>query len=497
MPKILIAECKQEVSTFNPALSHYNDFDISTGQDVLSYHRNTKSEVAGALSVFAMRQDIELLPTFSARAITSGGALTANDFRRIASEFIENLKQAGEADGAFFAMHGAMAAEGEDDPEGYLLAEARKVLGEELPIVVSLDLHGVLTDRMLQHSNAVVPYHTYPHVDFFETGVRAGQLLLDILDGGAKPVTAKVAIPALVRGDELITETGRFGAVVREAKDLEKQPDFLIAGLFIGNPFTDVPDLQSYSVVISNGDPTKAEHEALRLAEHFWSERKHLQASLTSLDNALHYASNATGTVIFTDAADATSSGASGDSNAILKGLIEQNFTGTALVPIVDAPAVNAASAAGVGNTVEIPIGGSLDKRFQPVMIKAYVHMLSDGRFQSESHGIEWNAGPCAVLKTGGYTLVVMTRPVSLYDRSLFLAHGQDPKHYNIVVVKSPHCQPRFYAQWAERVINVDAPGSTSANLHSLGHKKCTRPIFPLDQEVTFQPHATVFQRQS
>ena len=148
-------------------------------------------------------------------------------------------------------MHGAMASEHELDPEGWLLSESRKLLGESIPVVVSLDLHGILTDKMLEHSDAIVAYHTYPHVDFFETGQRAAQLLLTIMSGNVKPVTAKVAIPALVRGDELITETGLFGESIRLAQSYETGPDGLCAGMFIGNPFTDVPSLQTYSFVVS------------------------------------------------------------------------------------------------------------------------------------------------------------------------------------------------------------------------------------------------------
>ena len=121
--------------------------------------------------------------------------------------------------------------------------------------------------------------------------------------------------------------------------------------------------------------------------------------------------------------------------------------------------------------------------------------MLSDGHFRNESHGSYWDGGRTAVLQSGNYTIVATSRPVSLYDRSLFLAHGQDPAVFAATVVKSPHCQPQFFAEGAEALINIDAPGSTSANLKSLGHKVCARPIFPLDEGVTFTPKAQHFSR--
>src|SRR5258706_4492035 len=181
MPKILIAECKQEVSTFNPVLSRYCDFNVSFGQELIDYHRTVRNEVGGALSAFESHPKVELIPTYSAKAITSAGTLAAEAFTRVAKEFLEALRKSPAVDGVYFSMHGAMGAEGEDDPEGYLLQEARRILGERVPIVVSLDLHGILTDRMLQHADAIVAYHTYPHVDFFETGARAAKLLLRIM----------------------------------------------------------------------------------------------------------------------------------------------------------------------------------------------------------------------------------------------------------------------------------------------------------------------------
>ena len=113
---------------------------------------------------------VQVVPAFGASANTSGGILTADGFTRLQNEFLGCLADAGPVDAAFFSLHGAMQAENEDDPEGRLLSEARRILGEKIPFVVSLDLHGILTDRMLEHSDAVVPYHTYPHVDFVETG---------------------------------------------------------------------------------------------------------------------------------------------------------------------------------------------------------------------------------------------------------------------------------------------------------------------------------------
>ena len=109
MPKILIAEGMQEVSSFNPVPSTYRDFDIAFGDEIFAAHRGGQPSVGGALSVFDARHDLELVPTYSFRAITSGGTLAAADFERIAGEFLESIKKAPPVDAVYFSLHGAMS----------------------------------------------------------------------------------------------------------------------------------------------------------------------------------------------------------------------------------------------------------------------------------------------------------------------------------------------------------------------------------------------------
>ncbi len=493
--RILIAEYIHEICSFNPVPTRYHDFFVNTGAAMFDYHRRSGTEVFGALQVFQQQPELELIPTFSARGITSGGTIPAADFARIADAWTAAIRAAGPVDAAYFALHGATAAEGEDDPEGRLLEIAREILGETIPFVASFDLHGVLTDRMLTHCDAITVYHTYPHVDFKETGSRAATLLLKLLAGEIRPVMAKVEIPALVRGDELITETGIFGRLLAEARQKQSEIGGLATGYFIGNPFTDVRELRTYAVMVTDNDPLAAEAAACQMARDFWRDREQMQACLLPLSTAVQQALASTRSVALVDAADATSSGASGDSVEILHELRRQGCSKPTLAPVVDVVAVEVAFAAGVGAMVTVNIGGSLDRqRFRPLEITGKVRLLSDGLFRSESFGWTWNSGRTAVIEACPFTVVVTSRPVHLFDRSLFKAHGQSPEQFEITIVKSPHCQPHMYADWCE-MIHVDAPGSTSANLHSLGHRACRRPVFPLDDVQNWNPTARFFSR--
>ncbi len=479
--KILLAAFKQETSSFNPARTPYDMFNVLFGDELLSL-RGSNTEIAGALDIFDGRGDIDTVPIYSATSV-SGGPVADADLDRLMDELLAAIRANAPADGMLMVFHGAMAGETEVDPEGHVLAEIRSILGD-VPIVTTFDLHGIITDRLVAQSDIMVPFHTYPHIDMYETGQRGARNLIALLDGDVKPTVARVALPMLVRGDELITKTGRFGQAIRWCQEIENSLGGLGSGVYIGNPFTDVPDLRSNVIVFTDNDPKRARDEAKRIARYMWDNRDHFTAPLTPIPDAIRLAEETPGLTVFSDAADATSSGASGDSNAILKGLFEYGYKGRALLPIVDPPAVEAAFNAGVGATIAIPIGGAIDNaRFSPVTCKVYVKLLTDGAYTTGT-GTPGHAGNTAVLTTNTYSIMATTRPVSIMDRRVFEARGLDPRDFDLVVCKSPNGFRVHYEEIATRIVPVDAPGSTSANLKSLPYTQCQRPMFPLDDRV-------------
>ncbi|MFP6621435.1 MAG: M81 family metallopeptidase [Pirellulaceae bacterium] len=482
MPRVLIAEMKQETGVFNPVPTRYNDFQVVRGEHLLETLRDTQTEVAGALDVFREASNIEVVPTMAAWAV-SGGCIPTTDLDRLIDEISGAIAEQSEIDAAYIVLHGAMAGETEGDPEGLLLSRAREILGD-IPIVGSLDLHAILTSRMVEMADILVPYHTYPHVDHYETGRRAAGNVLTMLAGSARPTVARVQVPMLVRGDELITATGKFGEAIEACQAIEEQNDGLAAGILIGNPFTDVPALQSNVLITTNNNQELADREAERLARFMWDHREIFRAELTSLDAAIEIANSDEGLTVFSDAADATASGASGDSNAILRGLVQQDYQGRALLLIVDKPAVQQAQAAGEGATLTLSLGGTLDpERFTPLDMEVTVQHLSDGDFLYEN-GTVGQGGGTAVLVSGNLHIVVTSETVFVVGQQVYKSQGLDPRNFDLVVVKSPNGFRPYYDAITSRIVAVDVPGSTSANLHSLPYTQCVRPIFPLDENV-------------
>ncbi|MBT3343463.1 MAG: M81 family metallopeptidase [Gemmatimonadetes bacterium] len=481
--KVLLAQFEQETSHFNPHATPMDRFDILRGDELVESLAGTHTYVAGGLDIFA-EEGIEVIPTYGASSVTSGGPVVSGDLDEMTEQLLAAVEAvADEVDGAYIAFHGAMAGIHEPDPEGRILERVRQLLGDR-PIVCSFDLHGILADRLVENADILYALHTYPHVDQRQTGQRAARGLVKLLGGGVKPVVARVKLPLLVRGDELITATGLFGQAIDRCKQFEATEKGLSAIVNIGNPFTDVPELRTNVIVTSDGDAEAARQLADELATFMWTHRERLQAPLTSIDEAIRLAGETDGLTVFSDAADATSSGASGDSNWILKGLLAAEFSKRALVPLVDAPAAAEAFRRGVGSRFTVALGGTVDlERHEPVEAEVYVQSLHDGVFTEES-GETARAGQTAVLVNGQCTIMVTEHPVSIMGRRVFESRGLQPVDFDIVVCKSPNGFRTHYEAICQRIIAVDAPGSTSANLRSLPYTNVARPIYPLDETI-------------
>ena len=527
-----IAGLKQETATFNPVPTDHPAF-VSVDGDALLGLAGTATEIGGILDELGIvgparaprdlaGRKTKLVPLFAAWSV-SGGPVTPEALAALEQSILDAASRTSAPrgpgaqvdDAALIVLHGAMAAADEPDPEGRLLARFQELVGD-IPTVATLDLHAVLTDRMLAGADLFVPVHTYPHVDHAETGRRAVRSLEALL-AGADPVTVRVRLPMLVRGDELLTDGGLFGQAIDRCIDWERSSGGLAAGVLIGNPFTDVPDLSSNVLVTADGAipgaVDAAIERAVAIATFLWDCRDRLRAELTPLTEAIELAARAPGSphpVIFSDAADATASGAPGDSNAVLDGLIRAAFPRRALLSLVDAPAVTRAMAAGIGAIIETPVGGTCDPtRHTPLPVSARVKALTDGTIRYEDRTVG-AGGPTAVLvlstdnhseapthpsEPATVTMLVTSRPVNVVGTRVYQAAGLNPADADLVVVKSPNGF-RPYFQFADTIVAVDVPGATSADLLTLPYRAVRRPIWPLDPDTDWQPGPELWRRR-
>lgn len=487
MTRIALGLFMQESHSFTGALGAWKGFESSyilRGDEILDTLEGSRSEMGAAIDV-ARARGMEVVPLQACNAI-SGGPLEAAMFETLVQELISRVRDALPVDGVFVALHGGMLAEQADDASGYILNAVRQVVGPDIPIAATLDLHANATQLMIDAANIVVGYHTFPHIDMYETGEKSMSLLCDTIDGKIKPIAAFKRIPMIVPGETGATTGGPFGAVMQQAIALESQPGILSASPFSVQPWLDVPDVGCGVIVIADGDAVLAEREADSIADAFWQRRHEFAVQLTPLDEAIRRAVEAdAGPFVLSDGADAPSSGAPGDSTAVLKALLDAHVEVESLVNIVDPAAVAVAITASVGADVTLTVGAqSSTLLYQPLTISGRVRLIADGDFRFKGpgfHGVEFHRGRTVVIQIGTIYLEIMEQPVLQWDPELYRSVGLEPRDARIVAVKSPTGFRAAYAPFAHEILLLDAPGVCSPNLLTFPWKRVRRPCFPFD----------------
>ncbi len=484
---IAIASIMQESNTFSPVKTYYRDFGRVFGPEVLERHRGKLTETGGFIHEL-LRNGRAIAPVCAAWAITAGRMVSA-DFALLAGEFADALAQA-DPEGLLLSMHGAQTAEGVDDVEGHLLARAREVLGPDKPIVVTLDLHANVTEAMTRLSTAIVGYHTYPHIDMFEVGVRAASIMLRTLDGKCKPTMRWRKLPLLVQAENSDTDRGPMHKLVARAEALEAAGKAEAVSIFAVQPWMDIAEMGGSVVVVTDGDARGADRSAASLAQRFWDTRRDFDCPLVPVEDAIRDAlATEGGPVVLSESSDSTGSGSPGDSTGVLKHLVKAPLNEPAAIFVVDPEAVAAMRAVGIGATITLRVGGKFDrKNSKPVKVTGLVRMLSDGRWTPRARGynpgIEQSMGDAGVLQVGQVQILVASRSTMTVDPALFRSHGIDPVYCKIVVVKSPLGFRAAYAPIAKKMLVVDTPGLSTANFVKMPWKRVSRPLYPLDPDI-------------
>ncbi|HEX2079264.1 MAG TPA: M81 family metallopeptidase [Longimicrobium sp.] len=505
-PRVAVAALMQESNSFAPgpcALAAFQVAGIHRGDEVLRAHEGTNTEVGGFLRVIREHGG-HVVPLLSAQAI-SGGPLARDAYRTLAGELAERLRAAQAAaplDGVLLALHGAMLAEGDDDPDGTTLARVREVVGPATPVAASLDLHAHVTERMVRAATALAGYNTYPHVDQGRTGERAARLLFRALRSERLAVAWR-RVPLVVPAENMQTTEGPLAEVYAAAHRLVEQGRALDVTISMVQPWLDVPHLGASVLAVCGGDEgAAAGAQALvdELAAQLWARRRRFDVHLVPLEEAVDRALGAPGhPVVLSHAADGPGSGSAGDSAAVLeafarRGLGDDGAAGRpCLFTVVDPAAAQHAIEVGAGAVVDARVGASIDPRWsRPVPLRARVAWAGQGRFTFKGPsytGSRVHMGNTAVLSAGRLRVVVTEHAVPTIDPELYRSVGLEPREAQAVVVKSPNMFRAAYAPLAHEVLMVDAPGASSANLRALPFRRLTRPLYPWD-DFEWSPRA-------
>ncbi len=485
--RIVIGSLQHEANTFSPRLTDLDDFQagyLYTGQHLLDQLGPRQFEIGGACEV-AAADGMTLIPTVACWAMPSGRVRRAA-YESLKQTILSGISAAGAIDGMLLVLHGAMVVEDIDDGDGDLLDAVRAAIGMSIPLVASLDLHANITARMVAAADALVGYHTVPHVDHFDTGQRAARLLRRLVRHDARPEPAFRKIPMIAPAEKHDTSRDPMKFLMDQVRQVEDEKGILAAGLYPVQPWIDVAELGWAVVVVSDRNRPLAEYHADRLAKLAWESREAFLVEKVPVAQAVTRALEIAGQpVVLSDTGDVSSGGAPGDSAALLTALIEAGMPCPALLDIVDPPAVRRAIAAGIGTTFSLTLGGAIDTiRQHPVTVSARVAALTDGRFVINGpslRGYQANLGRTAVLEVGSASIVVHERAEMNIDPALYRAVGLEPLRTKIVQVKSPCGFRAAYEPIAADIMLLDSPGCTTTNFAELGYRRAPRPLYPLD----------------
>lgn len=487
--KILVGGFGHESNTFTPFLTRMQDFRPLFGEETLR-KSSRRGSFAGIVATLEVHDDIEPVPTITAHAMP-GGVVERETFETLKGKILE---QAHDVEGVCLYLHGAMRAEGVDHCENVILRELRQKLGPTVPITIALDMHANITAETAANVNAMVAYHTAPHIDSYETGRKAAAMLLQILKEGRNLTTGFAKIPFLLPGEKAQSSVGTMGEMMQLVAEMETRPEIISASLMNGHCWADVPDIGVIAVVVTDDDAVLAQTKANQLAGTFWDRRADFDFGTEAypVDEAVEVAMAAReSTVFLADSGDNPGAGGTTDVTAVLESLLAHLATNVVLGSIWDAAAVDACIAAGVGQQVSLPLGGKLDTRHgKPLDITGTVRLISDGAYYwggvREAHRLV-SRGKTVVLTVDGVDIIITAERHSYVEPAQFRSLGIDPLVYKIVVPKRGYLTAPLEAISPRSILAI-SPGVTNCDVTRLDYRRVNRPMYPLDPDATWEP---------
>lgn len=486
MERILLAQFRQESHSFVPGRTTVADFELSgVRRGEAALERAGNRETDGYLDA-AEDLGATLIPTIDVRGM-SGPKVSDEAFEHFTSEITAAVRDnLGSFDGVMLGLHGAMVTETLDDAEGEILARVREIVGPEVPIAATFDLHTHMTARMGEMADIVVGYQTCPHVDLRRTGRAAMEILIRTLRGEATPRVSQRKFRMMTSSETHDNRVFPNHDIIAMLHEAEKDPGVLAASIFCTQPWLDIEELGWTTVVVTDDDPALGQSIADDIARAAWKMRDHYRVDKMGVDEAIDTALAGEGLFAFSEGADSTTAGGLGDGNLLLEALLRRQVTVPAAVMVVDPEAAATCVEAGIGATVTVDLGGKLNPDFySPVPVTGTVRTLTDGVYMNHYGGIRpISMGPTALLQVGSISIMIPTHKPRMVDYQAYLSVGIDPGLLRIIQPKSAGAYREYYEKIAT-CIDIDVPGPAGSDLTALPFTRIPRPMWPWDPDLS------------
>jgi microcystin degradation protein MlrC len=497
MTRIAVGGFLHETNTFAPTKATYEDFvhgggwpAMTQGAGVLTTMRDINVGLAGFIEQ-AEARGWEIVPTIACGA-SPCAHVTRDAFERIVKVMVDGIAAAGPLDAVYLDLHGAMVTEHLDDGEGEVLARVRQVIGKDVPLVASLDLHANVTPQMMEHADVLIAYRTYPHVDMADTGRAAAKHLALLLDSKQLFAKAFRQLPFLIPISWQCTNDQPTKGIYEKLAALQSDavPTLSFAP---GFPAADFPDCGP-SVFAYGRTQADADAAADKITALVESHEDDFDGRIYTPDEgvrcAMELAKSASKPIVIADTQDNPGAGGDSDTTGMLRALVRNKATRAAIGAICDPASARAAHAAGVGATVTLALGGKSgipgDAPYQETFI---VENLSDGKFVASGPyygGRDMEMGPSACLRIDDVRVVVSSHKAQLADQSMYRYVGIEPTQQSILVNKSSVHFRADFEPIAEKLLICAAPGAMPADAAAL-------PWTRLRPGIRIKPNGPVF----
>ena len=469
-------------------LDWFARYDLAYGDEVLATEAGV---VGGALEVLRSA-DAQIVPLVYA-STCPGGYVTADCYAHLREQLLDRLQSALPVDGVLLPLHGAAVAEGTPDPEGDLIEAVRRLVGPDVPIVVTLDLHAHVTPTMVRPRRRACCLGNLPAprqrrnrcARRAPAGPPAGNRDAAGHGHGQSPRHYRRHLGRHGRRRRLCPAH----APDQSARKRRGRAVHSSVSLFLTHPYLDQPHMGSGALVVTDGESARAEALARDISMEYWHRRHELEADVISPEEAIGRGLSAEGgPVVLVETADCAGGGAAGDSVASLRALLAQEGVRDALVPVVDPEAARRCHEAGLGAEITLSLGHRMDPRWgTPLEMSGTVLRLSDGAFRYRGgiwDDVAGDMGPSAVLQSGGVRVLITSHATYDWADEQWQAVGIDPRLAQFVVAKNPMNFHNVYDDCAAQIHILDTPGPTPASVRNLPFGHMARPFFPLDSDI-------------
>ncbi len=419
-------------------------------------------------------------------------------FAALLETIARRLRAALPLDGVYICAHGAAVTTADDDPEAALFEIVRAVVGPDVPVVATFDLHANVSDRMVDLIDAFIGYRTNPHLDMRERGAEAAAGLRELL-AGTKTERVRLRLPIVPPTVTLLTAAGPYAEMIRLGQE-RMTTEIMNVSVMGGFAYSDTAKNGLSVIVTGRGSDSRAAAAALarEIAEYGWQQRARFYAHLTPLDEAVQQALAAgrdpsLPALCFADVADNPGGGGRGNTMYLLRAFAEAGVTGALFGIVYDPELAAEAHGHGLHYHFTAQFNRAETTNFsEPWSAPARVAALSDGNCVGRRGiyaGQRLALGPTAALAVGGITVVVVSHRLQCADPVFFEMLGLDVRRARSVAVKSRgHFRGGFDEFFGpDQIVEVDLPGLTSPMLQRFQWTRLPRPVIPLDLDVEYR----------